>query len=83
VKIKSQLFRLLNISLLLASMSCMTTYDVYGRPMQTVDPVVAVAGIAAAGLLGYAVTSNHGHPAYYYDEYSGGAYYRGDYGPCY
>jgi hypothetical protein len=40
------------------SLSCMTTYDSYGRPVQSVDPGVAVAGIAAAGVLGYAAGNN-------------------------
>ena len=66
-----------------SSVSCMTTYDSYGRPVQSVDPALAVAGVAAAGLLGYAVANNHsdhyhGGGGYYY----GGGYYRG-YGPCY
>ena len=44
---------------LVASTSCTTTYDAYGRPQQSVDPGVAVAGVAAAGLLGYALADNH------------------------
>lgn len=47
----------------------MTTYDTYGRPVQTVDPGLAVAGVAAAGLIGYAVANNndggHHHRHYY------------------
>lgn len=58
----------------------MTTYDTYGRPVQSVDPALAVAGVAAAGLLGYAVANNN-HNACYYG--GGGYYYRGGYGPCY
>lgn len=62
----------------------MTTYDTYGRQVQTVDPGLALAGVAAAGLIGYAAAANndndnhHGH-------YSGGGYYSsGDYySPCY
>lgn len=55
----------------------------YYAPRYVVDPAaVAVAGIAAAGILGYAIGHNHshggcysgGHPAYY-----GGGYYRGGY----
>lgn len=51
-----------------ASVSCMTTYDAQGRPMQAVDPGVAVAGAAAAGLVGYALANdnNHYHNNYYY-----------------
>jgi hypothetical protein len=63
--------------------SCMTTYDAYGRPVQSVDPGLAVAGIAAAGLVGYALANDdddndHGH--YRRSNYHGGNnYYRGDY----
>ncbi len=78
MKIQSLLARLTTLSLLVACLgsgiSCMTTYDVHGRPMQTVDPVVAVAGVAAAGLIGYAAGNNHG---------DGGCYGGGYYGPCY
>ena len=35
-----------------ASTSCMTTYDAYGRPVQSVDPGAAAAGAVAAGGLG-------------------------------
>jgi hypothetical protein len=67
------LFRLatylpLAAGLVLAGTSCTTTYDAYGRPVQSVDPGLAVAGAAAAGLIGYAVGQNnenhhhsHGH----------------------
>ncbi len=57
-----------------ASVSCMTAYDAQGRPMQTVDPGVAVAGAAAAGLVGYALANdnNHHHNNYYYGH---GGYY--------
>lgn len=59
----------------------MTTYDAYGRPMQTVDPALAVAGIAAAGIIGYAAADNHHHHNdYYYG--GGGGYYGGGHG-CY
>jgi|GEM_PF-3544448 len=58
-----------------ASVSCMTTYDAQGRPMQTVDPGMAVAGAAAAGLVGYALANdnNHYHHNNYY--YGHGGYY--------
>jgi hypothetical protein len=46
-------------SVALASMSCMTTYDSYGRPMQTVDPAVAIAGATAAGVIGYAIAKDN------------------------
>ena len=51
------------------SMSCMTTYDSYGRPVQSVDPGLAIAGVAAAGLIGYSM-NDHGH------HYSGHHHYR-------
>lgn len=53
----------------------MTTYDAYGRPVQSVDPAVAVAGAAAAGLVGYAIADggHHHHHGYY----GGGYYHRG------
>lgn len=59
------------------SMSCMTTYDAYGRPMQTVDPALAVAGVAAAGIIGYNAAYNHHHDNYYYG--GGPGYCRGHY----
>ena len=47
-----------------------------------VDPAVAIAGVAAAGLLGYAIANNHGHhhPHYYgHGYYRPVPYYRGGY----
>ncbi|MEY3898652.1 MAG: hypothetical protein RLZZ214_4174 [Verrucomicrobiota bacterium] len=87
MKSKSCILRFPVLALVVASIassvSCMTTYDSYGRPVQSVDPALAVTGVAAAGLLGYAVANNHsnhyhGGGGYYY----GGGYYRG-YRPCY
>lgn len=60
-----------------ASVSCMTTYDSAGRPVQSVDPGVAVAGAAAAGLIGYAIANDnddhhhHHHHGYYRAPYRG------------
>jgi hypothetical protein len=88
VKTKSSLLRLPTwVSLLVcvsSSVSCMTTYDAYGRPVETVDPGLAVAGIAAAGLIGYAAANNPSH----YRDYPRGGCYGGGYGggyyrPCY
>lgn len=61
-----------------ASMSCMTTYDAQGRPVQSVDPGMAVAGAAAAGVLGYALANDndHHHNHYYDRHYYRGGYYR-------
>jgi hypothetical protein len=56
-----------------ASVGCMTTYDSAGRPVQSVDPGVAVAGAAAAGLLGYAIANNNNDD--HHNHYQGG-YYR-------
>jgi hypothetical protein len=40
----------------------MTTYDTYGRPVQSIDPGLALAGVAAAGIIGYAAANdNSGH----------------------
>lgn len=46
----------------------MTTYDAYGRPVQSVDPGLAVAGVAAAALVGYSMNHNN--------HYSGHHHYR-------
>lgn len=62
--------------LVFSSVGCMTTYDAYGRPVQSVDPGVAVAGMAAAGLIGAAIANDNDHHHYhggYY--YGGGGYY--------
>lgn len=49
-----------------AGTSCMTTYDAYGRPVQSVDPGAAAVGIAAAGLAGYAIGQNNEHRHHYH-----------------
>lgn len=72
----------------LGSVSCMTSYDQYGRPMQTVDPAVAVAGAAAAGLVAYSIANNrndkhrryhHGYRKPAYGHYGHGHYRPGHY----
>jgi len=69
----SKFFRFASAITLVAAIftctNCATTYDAYGRPQQSVDPGVAIAGVAAAGLLGYALAENHNdhydhHPYY-------------------
>jgi hypothetical protein len=75
------------------SASCTTSYDAYGNPRQSVDPGVALMGVAAAGIVGYALAddNNHHHSNHYYGGgyYGGGSYggyggYRGGgYRPCY
>lgn len=88
MKNKFSMLRLGVLSVLLAlagsSVSCMTTYDAHGRPVQSVDPALAVAGVAAAGLIGYAAADNHHHHhgyyrGGYYGGYRGGYYRRGGY----
>lgn len=53
-------------------------------PRYVVDPALVVAGVAAAGLIGYAIGNNHHHSRYYGPgygpRYSGPAYPR-YYGP--
>lgn len=60
-----------------AGTSCMTTYDSYGRPVQSVDPGLAIAGVAAAGILGAAAANSHHHHSH--GGSYGGGYYRGGY----
>lgn len=73
------------LSLAVGSVSCMTTYDSTGRPVQSVDPAVAVAGAAAAGLVGYALANDrderhyhhyHGRPHYHHYNHYGRPYRR-------
>ncbi len=83
MKINTLLLRLTALAACIgASVSCMTTYDAYGRPVQSVDPAVAVAGAAAAGLVGYAIADgghHHHHHGYYGPRYYRGGYHRGGY----
>ena len=58
---KALALKIAAVAIALAGTSCMTTYDAYGRPMQTVDPGAAALGIAAAGIAGYAIGHNHHH----------------------
>ena len=69
---KSKLLKVTAILLTsLGGVSCMTTYDAYGRPVQSVDPGAAVAGVAAAGLIGYALANDndHGHHRSHRNDY--------------
>lgn len=79
MKTNSILSRLLQVTAVLAmigsSTSCVTTYDAAGRPVQTVDPGLAVAGIAAAGVLGYEIGHDNHHNHYHGGGYYGGGYY--------
>lgn len=58
---------------------CMTTYDAYGRPVQSVDPGLAIAGAAAAGLVGYAIGNQNSYCNNGGRYYGGGGYYGGGY----
>jgi hypothetical protein len=69
----------LGVGLAVSSVSCMTTYDVEGRPMQTVDPGLAIAGVAAAGVLGYAIANNN-HNNHHRHYHGGGYGYHRGYG---
>lgn len=59
--------------------SCTTTYDAYGRPVQSVDPGLALLGVAAAGVAGYAIAeaNNDGHRHYKHHSRSYGHRYHG------
>lgn len=50
-------------------------------PRYVVDPAVAIAGVAAAGLLGYAIADGHHHGHHHGHYYGPRYYYRG--GPRY
>lgn len=67
-----------------SGVSCMTAYDSHGRPIQAVDPGVAIAGAAAAGVVGYSLANDHNDHHHYrrgYDSHRGYYYggYRGTY----
>jgi len=83
---KSLLFRWsMPVWLALGSVSCMTTYDRYGQPVQSVDPAVAIAGAAAAGLVAYSVANrnnNRHHHGHSYHGHGYGGYGHGGYGHC-
>lgn len=64
-------------ALAIASVSCHTSYDAYGNPRQAVDPGVAVAGVAAAGVLAYAIGRDRHDD--YRDNYHHGYYPRPSY----
>lgn len=53
-------------AVLAAGTSCTTTYDAYGRPVQSVDPGTAAAGAAAAGVVGYAIGRDRGKDRHYH-----------------
>lgn len=57
------------------STSCYTTYDSYGNARQSVDPGVALMGVAAAGLVGYALANDNDNHHNHNNYYGGGGYY--------
>ena len=59
-------------ALALGGTSCTTTYDAYGRPVQSVDPGTAAAGAVAAGAIGYAIGQNNDDRDYYYPRHRRG-----------
>ena len=75
------------------SASCTTSYDAYGNPRQSVDPGVALMGVAAAGIVGYALADDNNHSCSQNNYYGGGGYgyggghygghYHGGYSHCY
>lgn len=68
----------------LLSQSCMTTYDASGRPVQSVAPEVATAGVITAGAVGFVLGASSynnygyyngcGERSYYFRPYSHGHY---------
>ena len=59
--------------------NCTTTYDSYGRPVQSVDPVAATVGAVALGAVAYSVGKNNRSKNYHRGHYShrGHGHYRG------
>jgi hypothetical protein len=57
--------------------SCTTAYDAYGRPRTVVEPGAALLGVAAAGLVGYALANDGG------GRHRGGHRHHRSYDRCY
>ena len=54
--------------------NCVTSYDQYGRPIQTADPAAVAIGALALGAIAYSAGKSDG-------DYHGGRHYRSrDYG---
>ena len=54
--------------------NCTTTYDAYGRPVQSVDPGAAAIGAVALGVAAYAIGKNNGSSHKHYHGHHGGYY---------
>jgi hypothetical protein len=65
------------VSIVLATVSCTTTYDAQGNPVQSVDPAAAAAGMVAAGVLGAAISNNNDDNHYYYGRRGGYHHHHG------
>jgi hypothetical protein len=63
------------LACVILSTSCYTTYDSYGNARQSVDPGVALMGVAAAGLVGYALANDNDNHHNHNNYYGGGGYY--------
>lgn len=74
---KATLLKLAAVALVPAmTVSCMTTYDAYGNPVQSVDPGAATAIAVGAAALGVAAGRRYNNRDVYY--YNGRpCYYRG------
>ena len=66
---------ILTSALALTSLSCTTTYDAYGNPRQSVDPGTAAAGVAAAGVLGYALAKDRDKDKHHDSHHRGRGHY--------
>ncbi|MGC4015011.1 MAG: hypothetical protein QM755_10935 [Luteolibacter sp.] len=61
---KSNLIKAVAVAVVgMTASSCTTTYDAYGNPQQSVDPLAAAA---VAGVAGYAIGQNNSPKYYYY-----------------
>ena len=80
MKARSMLLSALaSVGIAITVTGCTTTYDAQGRPVQTVTPEGAALGIAAAGLIGYALADDdddYRHKRHRGHDYHGG-YHRG------
>jgi len=66
-----------SMAIALGLISCTTTYDAAGRPVQSVDPGVAVAGAVGAGIIGAAIANNNNdNRRRYYNRRTGRYFYR-------